>query len=164
MMKKPEVRSHLMFQQGTGKGPKMSKEEAQKKIREMRERDEEMVTGIFENKENPARDGNRGAVCFGFKKYPGQPYTFYELWDGERYTLPRMVAMHLNNGCFYKEYQHLPGEFGEAGMRQASNPEGRMLTHNKQMARKVYRYGFKTLEFVDDDMYPSHLVEVTNTL
>jgi hypothetical protein len=146
---------------------KITREEMRKKMEEMRERDEEMVTGIFKNLENPAQNGGRGVVQFGFKKYHGD-YTFYELLDGERYTLPRMVARHLNNDCYYREYQHLPGEFGEQGMRMA-NPStgpdgsGRMLVQSKQASRKVHRYAFHSLEYMDDDpeMYPANIIEVT---
>ena len=69
-----------------------------------------MVTGIFKNLENPATDGGGGSVVFSYKYYPGDENKIYELFDGERYTLPRGVARHLNNNCYYKEYQHLQGE------------------------------------------------------
>lgn len=164
-MKKPEIRSPYMNPQQGPAVKKITREEAMKKIADARERDEEIVTGIFKNLENPARDGGRGAVCFGFKKYPNQAYTFYELWDGERYALPRMVAHHLNNDCYYKEYQHLPGEFGEQGIRHASPQaaDGRMVAQTKQMSKRIHRYAFHSLEYMDDDpdMYPSKLVEVT---
>ena len=163
-MKKPQVLNPLMNAQASVKAPKLTKEEGQKKIRDMWDYDHEMVTVVFENKENPAKNGGIGMLQFGFKKYAGDQYTFYELWDGERYTLPRMVANHLGNGCFYKEYQRLPGEFGNNDIRQGFNPEGRMITNRQQMARKVHRFGVKSLEFMDDnamDMQPSNLVEVT---
>lgn len=173
-MKKETVQNHgnspyLDITQKINTVKKISREEARKKIAEMRERDEEMVTGIFKNLENPAKNGGRGMVQFGYKKYPGQDYTFYELWDGEKYTLPRMVARHLNNECFYREYQHLPGEFGEQGVRHA-NPStgpdgsGRMVVYTKQASKKIHRYAFHSLEYMDDDtdMYPADIIEITH--
>lgn len=142
---------------------KITREELSRQIKKMRERDAELVTGIFKNLENPGTGSSRGALVFGFKAYPGDEYTFYELLDGERYTIPRGVARHLNNNCFFKEYQHLPGEYGNKGIRTAMNPEGRLNTSNFQMAKKIHRFAFHSLEFMDDDpdMNPTDIVEVT---
>ncbi len=159
-MNKPEVRSGVATPQSTVK--KISREELAKQIKKMRDRDSELVTGIFKNLENPATNGGRGSVVFSYKYYPGQENEVYELWDGERYTLPRGVARHLNNNCFYKEYQHLPGEFGQTGIRGGTSSDGRIQTNSLQMAKKVHRYAFHSLEYMDDDvdMYPTNLVEV----
>lgn len=59
-MKKETVQNHgnspyLDITQKINTVKKISREEARKKIAEMRERDEEMVTGIFKNLENPAK-------------------------------------------------------------------------------------------------------------
>lgn len=160
-MNKPEVRSAAMSSKVNPK--KISREELSKQIRKMRDRDAEMVTGVFKNLENPAVNGGRGSVVFSYKYYPGEENQIYELFDGERYTLPRGVARHLNNNCFYKEYQHLPGEHGTSGVRAALSSDGRLQTNSYQMAKKVHRYAFHSLEYMDDDvdMYPSNLVEVT---
>ena len=160
-MNKPEVKSAATSQQGAPK--KVTREELSKQIKKMRDRDAEMVTGIFKNLENPATNGGRGSVVFSYKYYPGDENTIYELCDGERYTLPRGVARHLNNNCFYREYQHLPGEKGIGGIRGGVSADGRLQTNSFQMARKVHRYAFHSLEYMDDDvdMYPSNLVEVT---
>ena len=157
-MNKPEVRS---AHQSAPK--KINREELSKQIRKMRERDAELVTGIFKNLENPSTNGGRGSVIFSYKYYPGEANEVYELWDGERYTLPRGVARHLNNNCYYKEYQHLQGEFGQQGIRGGQNPDGRLQTNSLQMAKKIHRYAFHSLEYMDDDadMYPSNLVEVS---
>lgn len=162
-MNKPEVRSARM-QPASAQSTKISREELARQIKKLRDRDAEMVTGVFKNLEAPAMGGAKGAVCFGYKAYPGDEYIFYELWDGERYTLPRGVARHLNNNCFYREYQHLPGEFGQEGIRGGQGaPDGRLKAHTMQMAKKVHRYAFHSLEYMDDDMdmRPSGLVEVT---
>jgi hypothetical protein len=159
-MHKPEVRPATT---APAAPRKISRDDLAKQIKKMRDRDSEMVTGIFKNLENPATNGGRGAVCFSYKYYPGDENTMYELWDGERYTLPRGVARHLNNNCYYKEYQHLPGEQGLGGIRSGHNQDGRLQAQNIQMAKKVHRYAFHSLEYMDDDaeMYPSNLVEVT---
>jgi hypothetical protein len=158
-MRKPEVHGPLNVAQEKNK--KMTREQMAKHIENMRARDSELVSGIFKNLENPASGSSRGSVAFAYKLYPGDQ-EFYELTDGERYTLPRGVARHLNVNCFYREYQHLPGEFGQTGMRGAA-PDGRLHTTNMQMSRKVHRFAFHSLEYMDDDgdMTPTNLVEVT---
>lgn len=159
-MNKPEIKSATTMQ---GAPRKITREELAKQIKKMRDRDAEMVTGIFKNLENPATNGGRGSVVFSYKYYPGEDNTVYELFDGERYTIPRGVARHLNNNCFYREYNHLPGEFGQQGIRAGANPDGRLQSNSLQMSKKVHRYAFHSLEYMDDDvdMYPSNLVEVT---
>lgn len=162
-MKKPEIMPATAGQAITAHKPKISKEELARQIKKMRDRDAELVTGIFKNLENPATAGGRGAVLFSYKYYPNDENVIYELLDGERYRLPRGVARHLNNNCFYREYQHLPGEFGQQGIRTGINTDGRLQTNSFQQSRKVHRYAFHSLEYMDDDvdMYPSNLVEVT---
>lgn len=146
---------------------KLTREELAKKIKRMRDRDAELVVGIFKNLENPAVGGSRGSVLFGYKAYHNDPYEMYELVDGERYQLPRGVARHLNNNCYYKEYEHMKGEFGSTGVRQGSAgaADGRLKGQQLQMSRKIHRYAFHSLEYMDDDadMMPSGLVEVTVT-
>lgn len=164
-MKKPDLQSGRINSTTTDRPasmPKMTTEEVQRNIKRMRDRDAEKVTGIFKNLENPATAGGRGAVCFAMKIYKDDEFATYELLDGERYSLPRGVARHLNNNCFYREYQHLPNEVGQQGIRQGA-ADGRLSTANMQMSRKVHRYAFHSLEYMDDDMdmMPSDLVEVT---
>jgi len=141
---------------------KISREDLKKQIANMRDRDSELVTGIFKNLENPGSGGSKGSVVFNYKAYPGEENVVYELLDGERYTLPRGVARHLNCNCFYREYQHLSGEYGQAGVRCAA-PDGRLKTRDMQASRKVHRYAFHSLDYMDDDldMNPADLVEVT---
>lgn len=162
-MQKPEVKSGRLHK-AAGSNPKITREELAKQIRRMRDRDAELVVGIFKNLENPATAGGKGSVSFGYKIYPGDEYTFYELWDGERYTLPRGVARHLNNGCFYREYQQMPNELGNQGVRGAM-PDGKLVTQSMQMSRKIHRYAFNSLEYMDDDMdmRPANLIEITTT-
>lgn len=161
-MKKPEVQPATAAQAAAGTR-KITRDELARQIKKMRDRDAEMVTGVFKNLENPASNGGRGSVVFNYKMYPNDEFCTYELCDGERYTIPRGVARHLNNNCYYREYQHLQGEFGQQGIRNAINPDGRLQSQNFQQSRKVHRYAFHSLEYMDDDadMYPSNLTEVT---
>lgn len=162
-MNKPEVKSGVISHSTASRPKKMTTEEVKKMIIKMRDRDAEQVTGIFKNMENPASAGGRGAVLFSYKMYPGDENVIYELLDGERYRLPRGVARHLNNNCFYREYQHLPNEQGQQGLRGGVNPDGRLQTNSMQLSRKIHRYAFHSLEYMDDDadMYPANLTEVT---
>jgi hypothetical protein len=163
-MNKPEVRSAAKSAAPQPEGTrKVTREDLAKQIKKMRDRDAELVTGVFKNLENPASSGSRGSLVFSYKMYHGEENVIYELLDGERYRLPRGVARHLNNNCFYREYQHLPGEFGQQGIRGGVSPDGRLQTNSFQQSRKVHRYAFHSLDYMDDDvdMYPSSLVEVT---
>jgi hypothetical protein len=146
----------LKIEKSTDK-KKMTKSELVKLIEKMRARDAEMVTGIFKNLECP-----NGSVSFPYCAYPDDPMEQYCLYDGERYTIPRGVARHLNNACFYKEYKHLKGEHGDTGIRGGLN-DGRLRGETMQVAKKIHRFAFHSLEFMDEDidMYPSNLVEVT---
>lgn len=141
---------------------KMTREELGKQIQKMRDRDAEMVSGIFKNLENPGSGSSRGTLVFSYCAYPNDENVIYELVDGERYTLPRGVARHLNNNCFYKEYQQMPAGHGMDGIRGAAH-DGRLATANYQMGKKIHRYAFHSLEFMDDDsdMRPTNLTEVT---
>lgn len=128
------------------------KEDFAKKIKRMRDRDREMVTGVFKNMENQATNGMRGAVRFTIKLYPGDEVETYELWDGERYTIPRGVARHLNNNCFYLEHGYLPANMGGTdGMRYGYDKDGRMEPRGFTTQRKKHRFSFQSLEFMDDD-------------
>lgn len=144
---------------------KLTKIELQKNLEAMRERDNELVTGIFRYIEHP-----RSVLRFRYKKYAGDEYKAYELWDGERYRLPRMVARHLNQNVHYIDYKHMPGQQGALGIRAASTQDprggGSLRSHSAgefsdglmrnnialQCVTKVPRCEFRSLEFMDDDL------------
>lgn len=144
----------------TIKSTRMTKEEAARKIAKMHERDSEMVSGIFKNLEAPSKDGGSGLVAFSFRMYPQDPIEVYELRDGERYTLPRGVARHLNNGCYTLEYQQI-----DRSIQGAISADGRK-TSDMNVSKKVHRFAFLSLEYSDDDidMYPTDLVEVKSKI
>lgn len=104
------------------------------------------VTGVFKNLENRG-----GSVTFNFAAYPGEDYKTWEFRDGGHYRIPYGVAVHLNDDCFYKEYQQVKGDFGQEKVQNALH-NGQAKAANMQMATKVYRYAFHSLEFSRDEL------------
>ena len=71
-----------------------------KKIAEAKEKDSEIISGVFKNIESTG-----SSVQFWFKKYD-EPPIYYEFLDGERYSIPRMVAAHLNTATRVKSHEY----------------------------------------------------------
>lgn len=107
------------------KKPKLSKEELDK----MREEDNKMVKGIFR-----CFDPMGGCMIFSFKKYAHDPVRKYEMNDGHMYTVPRMVAKHLNQNCKYPVHDHMVDE------------NGRQIPH---IGKWQKRCSFESLEFAE---------------
>lgn len=127
---------------------KISKLEAAKKWEKEKERDLEMVTGIFEYKERP-----RQTLKMRYKKYADDEFKEYHFTDGQRYRIPRMLAKHLNNNIKYAEYKRLNLPNGMAsdlmagGVADERSPESQMYaTHY------IKRTEFKSLEFFEEDL------------
>lgn len=99
-------------------------------LAEMRKRDHEMVRGVFRNKEQPG--GTLENIPF--LKYRGDKVQYYTFEDGKIYTIPRMVAKHLVNGCWYPENAYKQDKNGVP-----------VATIN----RKTHRFGFESLDFMD---------------
>ena len=127
---------------------------AKPNLKYQRDKDREPVKGIFRYYEAPG-----DTLRFCFRAYKEDPIEQFALKDGEVYTLPLGVAKHLNKSGWYPEYEFIPGEKGVFG---AYSPDG----HTMKVARKIRRYGFQSLEFVDmEDLgEPSDIVEVTKVL
>lgn len=107
-----------------------------------RKRDREMVRGIFKFYEVPG-----GTLQCSLRKYKEDPVENFTFVDGQIYTIPRYVAKHLVNDCWYPEYDYIKGED---------------VRTNYAVKNKVHRCGFQSLEFMDEDMYPEKsLAEVT---
>jgi hypothetical protein len=104
-----------------------------------RERDNKLVRGKFMFLECPG-----DVLRFAFKKYKEDPLVFYELKDNTVYTLPRMVAKHLNENCWYPEYSYIQGE---AGVYETPFADGSYA----RVTRKKHRAEFKSLEFTDEE-------------
>ena len=98
-------------------------------MRQAREKDHKMVKGIFR-----CYEPRGGSVTFSFKKYKGDEVLKYTLVDGDIYTIPLMVAKHLNQDCFYPVHSHVLDANG--------NP-------SVEVGKKVQRCSFDSLEFQD---------------
>jgi hypothetical protein len=140
---------------------KLTRADVAKKLEASRERDNELVTGIFDYIEH-----KKGTLRFRFKKYAQDEFKAYELRDGEKYKLPRMVARHLNNNVHYLEYKALNSLTDDNGRPMSAGFNDGSLTcpERMQVTTKVHRCAFRSLEFMDDDLSPSGLVEVTHRL
>ena len=115
-----------------------AKKNKEKSLKEIAyEKDHEMVKGIFRFHELPG-----GEMGFVFRKYFGDDIERYKMKDGEVYTVPRMVAKHLNSNCSYPSYDYKPDE------------RGIPVT---TIAEKVRRCSFQSLEFVDAEEVPGAL-------
>lgn len=155
--------SELIQRHENTQSRKPTKAEVQKKVESQKERDNELVTGIFRYLEHP-----RGTLNFRYKKYHGDPYRQYSLVDGQKYKLPRMVARHLNNDVHYMEYKRLDRGLGDEVITSMNNNPGVtvrdgvvMCNDRMSIAKKVHRCEFRSLEFMDEDIESSNLVQVT---
>lgn len=106
-----------------------TRDEMAKKLKIERDKDREMVKGVFKYYEVPG-----GMVGFCFKKYAEDPLEKYELYDNQVYTIPLGVAKHINNDTWYPVH-----EYGR-------NEDGSPL---QRIGQKVRRMAFQSLEFMD---------------
>jgi hypothetical protein len=118
---------------------KMTKKEpiTKKEMAEMRAKDHEMVRGIFRFHEVPG-----GSMNVVFRKYKDDEIWQMPMKDGEVYSIPLMVAKHLNKNCWYPIHEYDQDEMGR---------------HNNQyrIEKKVRRCSFQSLEFIDtEDITP----------
>ena len=108
----------------------------------MRDKDREKVKGIFRFYEVPG-----GGISFVYRAYKGDPIERYDLIDGQVYTLPLGVAKHLNKNGWYPQYEYVSGD---TSMLAANPVQGFGSTmQNMRVGKKVRRFGFQSLEFVD---------------
>lgn len=96
-------------------------------MRRMREKDNKMVKGIFR-----CFEPREGSMTFSFRKYKGDKLEKYTMIDGETYTIPLMVAQHLNKNCWYPKHCHVLDLNGNASV---------------EVGKKVQRCSFESLEF-----------------
>ena len=99
------------------------------------ERDHKMVRGKFIYHE--VRGGELG---FPFRKYREDKVVNYNMKDGEIYTVPRMVAEHLNTNCSYPAWDY------------KSDDQGRPVM---SIAEKIRRCSFQPLDFIDEESFPT---------
>lgn len=100
-------------------------------IKNQREKDREVVRGIFNFYEVPG-----GTLSFCYKKYRGDEVQQFSLTHGQVYSLPLGVAKHLNKNGWYPVHSYQVDEHGKPTM---------------VINRKKRRFGFQSLEFVDID-------------
>lgn len=122
-----------------------AKKKTDKEFKYMRDRDREMVRGIFRFFEVPG-----GTMAFPFRKWKEDEVETYSFNDGEIYTIPRGVAHHLSNNCWYPEHAFKMDEMGRPSM---------------QITKKKRRCTFEPLDFMDaadiNELTPSNLETVT---
>jgi hypothetical protein len=116
------------------KGNQMQATDAKKKkpkqnLKYLQEKNREKVKGIFKFYEVPG-----GSMGFVFKEFKGDPVEKYEMVDGQVYTIPLGVAKHLNKNGSYPVHAYTMQDDGKPVM---------------QIGKKVRRFGFQSLEFVD---------------
>jgi mannose-6-phosphate isomerase-like protein (cupin superfamily) len=105
-----------------------------------RDRDREKVKGIFRFYEVPG-----GSLSFVFKKYKQDAVERFDLIDGEMYTIPLGVAKHLNTNGSYPVHAFTQAEDGKQSMK---------------IGKRVRRFGFQSLEFIDIDDRPNAVEEI----
>ncbi len=110
----------------TRRNPRKITDEEMKK---MREKDHKVVKGIFRTYEPRG-----GSMTFSFKKYKGDDVLKYTLVDGEIYSIPLMVAKHLNQNCSYPKHSYVLDADGKPSV---------------EVGKKVPRCSFESLEFQD---------------
>ncbi len=121
-----------------------TKEEVKKtNLKYERDKDREMVKGIFRFHEVPG-----GNMKFVFRKYREDQVENYDFNDGQIYSIPLGVARHLNSNLWYPIHSFLQDENGNPAMK---------------VSQKVRRCSFQSLEFVDIDLNnEKSLLEVTS--
>ena len=101
-----------------------------RKVEALRKRDGKMVRGMLRYHEQPG-----GTLSFDYSRY-GNPVIHYDLVDSEPCTIPYGVAVHLNETGWYPVHRYERDEDGKP---------------SKRIGRKVYRYGFQSLDFTNND-------------
>lgn len=107
------------------------KEKKKLNLEFMREKDRQPVKGMFKFHEVPG-----GQLDMSIKIYPGDQVETYSFKDGEVKTIPLGVAKHLNKNGWYPEYSYVQGE---------------NLQNVATMTKKIRRFNFSSLEFMDID-------------
>jgi len=118
-----------------------TRDEMAKKLKIDRDKDREIVKGVFKYYEVPG-----GVVDFCFKKYAEDPLEKFTLYDGQVYSIPLGVAKHLNNDTWYPVH-----EYGR-------NEDGAPL---QRIGQKIRRMAFQSLEFMDMEGMDSNINRIT---
>lgn len=113
--------------------PTPKKKTAVKKKLTQRDRDNQIVTGRFVNNETSG-----GILRFTYLKHRGDKIKRYEFKDGEIYKVPRSVATHIANGCWYPIHHFKQTESGRP---------------TQDIGQKKRRFDFIPLDFIMDESY-----------
>lgn len=110
----------------------LSVDEKKAYVHHLKEKDCEMVTGVFR-----CHEPQGGTVTLTAMAYPGEDPRSHEFFDGEQYTIPRYLARRLENefqgcGCWYPTNKYLLDDAGKP------------MVH---VGKKNKRFGFGSLEF-----------------
>ena len=109
-------------------------------LKYQRDRDREIVTGKFINHETPG-----GEVKFCFRKYREDKIEKYEFKDGQVYRVPRGVAVHIANDCWYPVHWFKQDEGGRP---------------SQEIGTKKKRFSFIPLDFIVDDVFADKVNEI----
>jgi hypothetical protein len=124
------------------------KETKKVNLKYQRDKDREKVRGIFRFYECPG-----ATLSFVYKAYKEDDVERFDLQDGQVYSIPLGVARHLNKSGRYPIHAYKVNEDG---------------TTSQYVGRRVARYGFQSLEFVDiadlDATGSDGIIEVTEVL
>lgn len=129
---------------------KKSSQPVKPSLKDQRARDMRPVTGKFIFHEVPG-----GSMSFNYKKYLLDDVQRYDMVDGQVYTIPYGVAVHLNKNCAYPEHSYILDDYGKPMQR---------------VSKMIRRCSFQSLDFMDtDDLLPagsgnSDIVAVENLL
>ena len=127
---------------------KTEKKDKKINLKFQHDKDREPVRGIFRFYECP------GAMLqFVYRAYKEDDVERFDLQDGNVYTIPLGVARHLNKSGRYPIHAFKVNDDG---------------TTSQHVGKKVARYGFQSLEFVDisdvDATGSDGIIEVTEVI
>jgi hypothetical protein len=108
-----------------------SRAELAKKLKIERDKDRQLVKGVFKYYEVP-----NGVMEFCFKKYAEDPVEKFTMYDNQVYSIPLGVAKHINNNTWYPIHEYSKNEDGSSMQR---------------IGQKIRRMAFQSLEFMDMD-------------
>ena len=110
-------------------------------LKYMRDKDRQMVRGIFRFYEVPG-----GFMSFVYSAYKEDDIERYDMYDGQIYTVPLGVARHLNKNGWYPEHAFITDETGKPIAK---------------VGKKIRRFGFQSLEFTDEsDFFQADVVTI----
>jgi len=104
-----------------------------------RKKDSEKVRGIFKFYEVPG-----GTLKFPYRAYKGDEIEMYEFIDEHIYEIPLGVAKHLNKNGWYPVNTYRLDDNNKRSMH---------------IGKKVHRFGFQSLDFMDLDDSSDNLIE-----